>query len=409
MAQSHPQDEFVIEEGIRDDSLLRMLLQAPSFGGKTVGALILASGMVAALRRRGMLPNHLSRYIGLIDSERKSSKKASGRFNIEPFDILPIEPPYTPVRYMAAIGKLQRVGYPIIIVDQISHEWSGEGGVLSMVSDARKNAQNDFAAWNGPSQQHEEFMDCIQNSTAHMICTARSKTAWELVEKTNSQGRKVKAPERIGMQAKQREGTEFEFDLVLDLRPGSNEVRCIKDRMGFFNGVDTYAPLTSDIGGKFVEWIYSAGRSAEARPEPSAEERAMELGAAAVRAVEAAPNLPDLQRIFLDEQQVLRNFAPTAGQDVIVPLLDELIKAKDARKAHFVASQSQRPSALVRDLDPAEAARPAKEPEQPDAVAVASGIVNKLQRKADASGLFSELPDDLPWKDDEPPPLGDAR
>lgn len=401
---SLPAEDFVIEEASRDQALLRLLLQGPSSGGKTTTALLIAAGMVKALGALGKLPGHLNRQIGLICTERGSARKAS---HITPFDLLVLSPPYSPQRYRAALARMERIGYPVIIIDQISHEWSGEGGVLQMVANSKEF--NDFAKWNGPSQDHEEFIDSLLHSPAHLICTARAKTEWLLVEKEKN-GRIVKAPERIGMQARQREGTEFEFDTVLDLRPGSNEVRCIKDRCELFVVDETYARLDSRAGERFVKWIYSAPTEVDAAARVSPADRAAEMAEASVRAIEGAPNLPELERVFLAEQRVLRDYVKVAGRDVIVPLLERLTAAKDARKACFVPVAGYKPAGLVSDLDPAEVAIPAREPDKPDAVGTVDRIVGKLQKERDAGGLFSEMPDDLPWRDeDEGAPPGACR
>lgn len=396
MARNNQQDDdLVIEEAVRDQSLLRFLLQAPSGGGKTTSALMMAAGMVKALEARGKLPKHLNRHIGLICTERGSARKAS---HIVPFDLLVLPPPYSPHRYNVALSKMERVGYSVIIIDQISHEWTGEGGVLQMVASSK--AFNDFAKWDGPSQAHEEFIDRLLHSPAHLICTARAKTEWLLVEKEKN-GRIIKAPERIGMQARQREGTEFEFDTVLDLRPGTNEVRCIKDRCELFVVDETYPPLSAADGARFINWVYDAPKAVAAVDRVTPAERATAMLDAALRVVEAAPNLPELKRVFVAEYTALRDYGREAGRDVIVPLLDTLTAGKNARKACFVPVAGVRPAALVRDLDPAEAAKPATEPERPDAVGVTQGIVSKLQRERNAGGLFSEMPDDLPWRDDD--------
>ena len=135
-------EQFVIKRAERTQARLRIGLQGSSGGGKTASSLILARGMVAALRARNLLPSHLDVHVGLIDTERDSAKLYS---HLVPFDTIVLEPPYTVDRYLGALTALERVGYPIIIIDQISHEWSGEGGILAQV--AASKAFNDFAKW----------------------------------------------------------------------------------------------------------------------------------------------------------------------------------------------------------------------------------------------------------------------
>jgi len=323
-------EQFVIKRAERTQARLRIGLQGSSGGGKTATSLILARGMVAALRARNLLPSHLDVHVGLIDTERDSAKLYS---HLVAFDTIVLEPPYTVERYLGALSALERVGYPIIIIDQISHEWNGEGGILAQVAASR--ATNDFAKWNGPSQDHDRFVDRLLSTSAHLICTMRAKTEWALEEK-EVHGKIKKVPVRIGMQAKQREGMEYEFSVVLDLAAGTNQASCIKDRTELFTVGQSYGRLGSEWGTKFIDWVYSASAAEPAGDAPpSPAERAQAMYQAFVRAVDRAPNMPDLESAFVAGTKGLREFAREAGADVIKPLLEQLIAAKDARKATF--------------------------------------------------------------------------
>lgn len=381
-------DEFKIVRAERTQARLRLALQAPSGGGKTATSLLIAKGMVAALQARGKLPTHLDGvYIGLLDTERDSAKLYS---HLVPFDTLVLEPPYSPERYLGALQALERVGYPIIIVDQITHEWSGQGGVLDMVKASKE--YNDFAKWNGPSQAHDRFMDGLLRSPAHLLVTMRSKTAWSLEEQVGKDGRARKVPVRIGMQAKQREGTEFEFTTVLDLMVPSNEANCIKDRTELFTVGERYPRMGPAWGEKLIDWVYSAKAVESGAPEPSPAMRALAICEAGIRAIERCPNVPDLAIVFDREQKALRACSIEAGVDVVAPLIARLVDAKDVRKDLL-----SRPPGAVKDLDPAELSRPAAEDPTPDPLGMAKGIVDKIGKAK--PGLFSTMPDDLPWQD----------
>ena len=337
-----PMEEFKITRAERTQVRLRIAIQGPSGGGKTATSLLMAKGMVQALHARGALPSHLEEcFIGVLDTERDSAKLYS---HLVPFDTLVLEPPYSPVRYLAALRALERVGYPIIICDQISHEWFGPGGVLSMVAESKE--YNDFAKWNGPSQAHDAFIDGMLQSPAHIIATMRSKTAWVLEDKEGRDGKIRKTPTRIGMAPKQREGTEFEFTTVLDLEVGTNQARCTKDRtelfsVGDFIPRDASYPDTSrsmgmgpDWGSRLIDWVYSAAKAEPLRaPEPTPGMRAQAVCEAGLRAIERCANIPDLANVFQDAQKALRSHSVAAGVSVVAPLIDRLVAAKDSRKA----------------------------------------------------------------------------
>lgn len=384
-------DEFKIVRAERTQARLRLALQAPSGGGKTATSLLIAKGMVGALQARGKLPTHLDGvYIGLLDTERDSAKLYS---HLVPFDTLVLEPPYSPARYLAALRALERVGYPIIICDQITHEWYGPGGVLDMVKTSKEF--NDFAKWNGPSQEHDAFIDGLLRSPAHLIVTMRSKTAWVLEDRVGKDGKVRKTPTRIGMAAKQRDGTEYEFTTVLDLAVPSNEATCLKDRTELFTVGERYGRMGPDWGEKLVDWVYSA-KIVEAVPDVSPAMRALGVCEAGIRAIERAPNIPDLQIAFQDAQKALRACSVDAGADAVVPLLERLVDAKDVRKDALRPAPGQNP-AIVRDLASGEVESRGPDPAPPSALDMVHRSVEKIAGAR--PGLFSSLPDDLPWQD----------
>jgi len=394
-------EQFVIQRAERTQVKLRIALQGSSGGGKTATSLLLAKGMVSELGRRGVLPAHLDCHIGLLDTERDSAKLYS---HIVPFDTIVLTPPYSPSRYLGALRALEHAGYSVIIVDQITHEWYGEGGILQMVRDSKEF--NDFAKWNGPSQEHELFIDTLLKSPAHLIVTMRSKTAWVLEDEVGRDGKTRKKPKRIGMAAKQREGTEYEFTSLMDLEVGTNNATCLKDRTELFTIGEGGGRMGAAWGVKLIEWVYSAKAVDPVQEGPTPEQACAAVGDAAVRACERAPNVPDLQNVFLAQQRVIKAFQPTAGSEAVRVQLERLTAAKDKRKVDFA-----NPAGMVKDLAPGELERGVEVPVDPKAKI--TEIVTRIG--AERGGLFggsaagdmqqptdgglSTMDDDLPWQD----------
>ena len=335
-------DDLVIQRATRAQVKLRIALQAVSGGGKTASSLLLAKGMVAELGRMGKLPD-LSCHIGLLDTERDSASLYS---HLVEFDTLPLGPPYTVDRYLAGLTKLVRAGYSVIIIDQITHEWHGEGGILSQVKAIQAKGGNEYTAWKKPSEEHDRFIDAILDCPTHIICTMRSKTAYAL--EANDKGKMV--PKRIGLQARQREGTEYEFTTVLDLASGTNVATCHKDRTELFSVGE---PVPQDAkpvrdsrgkpslgvgvgwGEKLIEWVFTATKAGAVSPEVAAEERCVAVADAGIRACQRAPNLPDLQTVYTAQVRAVRGFQSSAGAEVVKREEARLTAEKDARKAAF--------------------------------------------------------------------------
>lgn len=97
-------------------------ITSPSGGGKTYSALELATGM------RRVLGGD----IYLMDTE---AKRALAYKNLFDFKHVNFAPPFNPERYERGINWCIAKGAKVIIVDSMTHEHSGEGGVLDMVEE----------------------------------------------------------------------------------------------------------------------------------------------------------------------------------------------------------------------------------------------------------------------------------
>jgi hypothetical protein len=186
----------------KSQSKLRLALMGVSGSGKTYSALRIAKAIAAAGKGR----------IAVIDTERGSASKYSG--DVANFDVLELET-FSPAIYVEAIQAADAEGYDVLIIDSMSHAWMGKEGALEQVDKASKRSQsgNTFMAWRDVTPMHNALIDAILACRAHVIATIRVKTAYELEE--NARGKKE--PKRIGLAPVQREGLEYEFDVVADI------------------------------------------------------------------------------------------------------------------------------------------------------------------------------------------------
>lgn len=223
----------------REKAKLRLALEGPSGSGKTHSALLLASGLV---------PNGK---IFLIDTEHSSASLEVGKPSIPTFSHATLEPPYTAARYKQYIDAAGKEGADLIIVDSLSHAWSGEGGLLEKhdkVTASRRD-KNSWAAWRDVTPDHNALIDSILQCPCHIICTMRTKTAWEVIE--NEKGKK--APVKIGLKPEQREGMDYEFTVVLDLSIDKHIATASKDRTSLFDG--KYAVPSFNVGAELATWL----------------------------------------------------------------------------------------------------------------------------------------------------------
>ena len=187
-------------QAVKTEARLRMGLIGPSGSGKTMTALYIAQGLDAGS-------------IALIDTERGSASKYADPFD---FDVLELEA-FHPERYIEAIQAAQTNGYGVLIVDSLSHAWAGKGGALELVDQTAKRMKSShtFAAWRDVTPLHHKLLDTILSTDLHLIATMRSKM--ECVQDKDEKGRTL--IRKVGLQAVQRDGVEYEFDVVGELDP----------------------------------------------------------------------------------------------------------------------------------------------------------------------------------------------
>lgn len=176
------------------ESRLRLALIGPSGSGKTYTALTIATA--------------LSPRVALIDTERGSASKYADLFD---FDVAELDS-FSPDAYIALIRAAQSE-YDVLVIDSLSHAWMGTGGILDQHDKAAKRSRNSFEAWRDVTPKHNALVDTMLGCKAHLIVTMRAKT--EYAVSTDEKG-KMKV-EKLGLAPVQRDGVEYEFDVVADM------------------------------------------------------------------------------------------------------------------------------------------------------------------------------------------------
>lgn len=229
----------------RKQAKLRLALAGPSGSGKTYSALLIAQGLAPEGR------------IALIDTERGSGELYS---DLTDYDAATLAPPFTPERYIQLIQEAEQSGYAVLIIDSLSHAWTGEGGVLDMHDKATlaSRSGNSFMSWREVTPHHNALVDAIIGANLHVIATMRTKTAYDLVD----DGKGGKKPIKVGLAPVQRDGLEYEFTLVMDLSVDSHIATAAKDRTSLFDG-QHFIP-SPETGATLRDWLDSGVDPVEA-------------------------------------------------------------------------------------------------------------------------------------------------
>ena len=187
------------KKGIR----LRMALLGPTGSGKTYWMLKILQELS---RRNG---NHVP---AVIDSERGSAKKYADIF---PFDVSELLT-YEPQKYVQLMREAAEAGYPFLGIDSLSHAWAGTGGLLEQKDRAveKSTSKNSYTAWGKLTPIQNQMVDTMLDYPGHLVVTMRTKM--EYIQLKDDQTNKTRI-EKIGLQPIQRDGLEYDFDIIGDI------------------------------------------------------------------------------------------------------------------------------------------------------------------------------------------------
>ena len=225
-----------LQQAQRKQAKIKLGLQSPAGGGKTYSSLLLAYGLI----------NDWSK-IAVIDTENHSADLYAHLGN---YQVLALEQPFTPERYIEAIEICENAGMSAIIIDSISNEWEGVGGILDIHGAMMGNS---FINWSKITPRHNSFIQKILQSSCHIIATMRSKQDYVLSEKN---GKMV--PEKVGLKGAVRENTDYELTIVLELDL-KHQATATKDRTGLFMDKPQFV-ISPETGQRIANWC-KAGKS----------------------------------------------------------------------------------------------------------------------------------------------------
>ena len=232
-SQSIPQPRKAEKKRVK----IKAGVQGPSGSGKTWGALAMAFNLWPRAK------------VCVIDSENESASLYADHWD---FDTIPLTPPFTSARYQQCIEMVVHLGYDVAIIDSLSHQWDGEGGILRRKEalDQRPGA-NSWANWAQFTPEHQAFIESIKQAPIHIIATMRAKQDYVL-----EQGDKGKTkPVKVGMAPIVREGTDYEFSIVFDVQMDHKAV-VSKNRTGLFEG-EVLDLASQSVADRLRAWLES--------------------------------------------------------------------------------------------------------------------------------------------------------
>lgn len=271
--------------------------------GKTFSALRLARGIAGPNGR-----------IAAVDTEARRMSHYVGQFA---FDVADMAPPFHPTLFAKAAEDAERAGYAVLVIDSFTHEWAGEGGVLSMHDEiAGDDPKKNMSAWIKPKGAHKAMISSFLQRRIPLVFCFRA----EEKVKVGAGGR----PEPMGWMPIGDSRFMFELTTMLTL---SNEAPGIvsyklprkiqEQHLTFFPDGQ---PITERAGEQLAAW---------ARGEELVD-KAIALADALIAGVEAAESEEKLIDFLTADKEAKQIAALKERKPELYKKLNDAIAAKRA-------------------------------------------------------------------------------
>jgi DNA polymerase III delta prime subunit len=230
---------FDIKPAVRKATPALISLWGPSGCGKTFTALLLARGLVGEGGK-----------IGMVDTENRRAEFYADM--VGGWDHLDLQPPFTPERYVEAIGAFEQAGgYDAVIIDSASHEWQGEGGVLEMADEVEASARRNnkgvgLNKWRAPKMSHLRFQNKSLRAPFHVIFCLRAK------EKFEQKGDSIMSK---GLVPICQATFPYEMTISARLELNTHEPQDLKCPAELLDAFPRGKPITIETGVAIADWI----------------------------------------------------------------------------------------------------------------------------------------------------------
>jgi hypothetical protein len=276
----------------------RIALLGPAGAGKSFWGLILVTELAKAENKR----------VAAVCSEHGSLAKYSDEFD---FDFMTLHS-YEPEHYMAAIDNAVQEGYGAILLDGISQAWAGKGGILEFVDQEKQRSKTKDAygaGWGKATPRHTAFIERMLacEEQIHLVVTMRTKM--EFVREEVGGKTQIR---KVGMQPIQRDGLEYEFDVVGDLDQGDNVFTVSKSRCRALNVAPWNRVAKPDEAVKLAQTYIAWLHTGTTEPKPLAKAPAAAKPAAAPES-DSLPKTGNGECISHAERMALTNACKAKG------------------------------------------------------------------------------------------------
>lgn len=238
-------NEFVIRRAERVGAKVFIQLAGLSSSGKTYTAIRLGRGL-----------SGVSGKMGYVDTEQRRaslySDVAGG------FDVIDLNPPFSPQRYQQAIDTFKGKDYQCLIIDSMSHEWDGVGGVLEFADLQRTSKGYELtgqAKWMKPKKMHKDLIDHIVRSGLHVIGCYKVKEPMEEIVGDDGKKKFIKGKRVIVTEPDSNRKYDATIAIILDENNAGHVLSVDKCPSALRHLFPVGALITEETGKAIADWL----------------------------------------------------------------------------------------------------------------------------------------------------------
>lgn len=237
---------MTFEKATRKSTHLIVSFSGPSGCGKSLSALRFARGLVGPEGK-----------IGFIDTESGRSGMYADKHD---FHVSHLRAPFTPDRYIEKIRAAEDAGFDVLVIDQASFEWDGDGGMLEFADSQKTSGGRALSGelkWLEPKKRHKKFINALLDSPMHIVVCLRAKPEYERVVLNGKESIVFKCWAPI-----QQPHFLFEMTVSAMLHDGGlpDLAKCPGSLRHAF---DAAAPVDEETGRKVAAWLGDVQRDPE--------------------------------------------------------------------------------------------------------------------------------------------------
>jgi len=228
--------KFIIEHAAREAAPVTMAIIGQSGSGKTYSALLFARGLVGKDGK-----------IVVIDTEGKRALIYADDPDVDGFEHMNFEMPYSSERYKDAVMTAVLNDANAIIIDSVSHSHEGDGGMIDFAEKEEQRIKGRSAhiqKWVKPKMAHNRFIRAAVGAPAHVIFCIREKVIADMSE----EAKRKKPEDKVLYVPVCEKNLIFEMTVAVRLEPDTHKAAFIKVPKPFLTHIKDGEILTIKHG-----------------------------------------------------------------------------------------------------------------------------------------------------------------